>query len=364
MSVVTGSNTGIGYETARRLVQEHGWDVILACRSKDKALAARNRINEHVADSSGNSGPVGKAIVLEPVLDLSDFDSIRKYANALKSEYDSIDVLINNAGLNTSGRSPGNPELNLMFQSNFLGHFLLTDQLLKQELLLSTLKDGESRAAKVINLSSVMHHFSKGDLLDGNEFESIESPDYWKRRALHTENPPSGVYAASKLAAILHSVELNKRYGDKNLTAIAVNPGGVNSDIWRGFPMWLRRHVFEKVYLTTEQGSEPIIAAAIRDDLRLDKSDSMESDARGAIIYIQPYANPFEIFGGRWFADASASDSAMCTQNSQAPKGPMPIFSEMIGPYVGHLLTIPRLPTNTAAAAQSLWQISEQLTKV
>ena len=363
LAVVTGSNTGIGFETARRLVQEHGWDVILACRSKDKALMAKDRINESITESGGNSETRGKAIVLEPVLDLSDFDSIRTYANALQTEYGCIDVLINNAGLNTSGRSPGNPELNLMFQSNYLGHFLLTDLLLKNEVLLSASEDGNPRAAKIINLSSVMHHFSKGDSLDGKGFESIESTEYWERRALYTDDdPPSGVYAASKLAAILHAAELNKRYGHKNLTAIAVNPGGVNSDIWRGFPMWLRRHVFERVYLTTKQGSEPIIAAAIRGDLRIEKANSMESDARGAIIYIQPYANPFTIFGGRWFADSSAAESAC--RKSQFRKGPMPIFSEMIGPYVGHLLTIPRLPTNTAAAAQSLWRVSEQLTKL
>ena len=78
---------------------------------------------------------------------------------------------------------------------------------------------------------------SKGDLLEGNGFESIESPDYWKRHALYSDkNPPSSVYSISKLAEILHSVELNRRYGYENLAAIAVNANGVNSDIWRGFP--------------------------------------------------------------------------------------------------------------------------------
>ena len=124
IAIVTGSNTGIGFETAKRLVREYGWDVILACRSKDKALIARNKINDYDKDRSVDSRSHGNAIVLEPVLDLSDFDSVHKYVDAIQKEYDHIDVLINNAGRNTSGRSPGNPEFDLMFQSNYLGHFL------------------------------------------------------------------------------------------------------------------------------------------------------------------------------------------------------------------------------------------------
>ncbi len=355
LAIVTGSNTGIGLETARRLVREYGWDVILACRSKDKALIAMSRINDYNTESNDDRRSRGKAIVLEPVLDLSDFESIRNYADFLKSEYDKIDVLINNAGLNTSGRSPGNPELDLMFQSNYLGHFLLTALLLKNKLLISSsTSGGDGSKSKVINLSSVMHHFSKGDLLGGNEFESIESQDYWKRRAFYSEkNAPGNTYSASKLAAILHSAELNRRYGDQHLTAIAVNPGAVNSDIWRGFPVWVRRYVFDKVYLTTEEGSEAIIAAAIRSDLKPSKEK---------IIYLQPYANPFSIFGGRWFADSSSLESI--NGDSSVRREPMIPFTEMIGPYVGHIPTIPRLPANTEAAARTLWQVSEQLTKL
>ena len=361
LAIVTGSNTGIGFETAKRLVREYGWDVILACRSKDKALIARNLINDDYNKYNTNSDSCsnGKAIVLEPVLDLSDFNSVRKYVDAIQNEYDNIDVLINNAGRNSGGRSPGNPELDLMFQSNYLGHFLLTELLLKNELLLSssTTTNGSGKGGnKVINLSSAMHHFSKGDALEGNGFESVASPDYWKRRAMYSEkDTPDNLYSATKLAAILHSVELNRRYSDKNLMSIACDPGGVNSNIWRGFPLWVRRHVFDKLYLTTEEGSEPIIAAAIRDDLTLDKENS--------IIYLQPYANPFLIFGGRFFADSSSSRS-VATLTSSSRQGPMPPFAEMHGPYVGHLPTIPRLPKNTEAAAETLWNVSEQLTKL
>lgn len=363
LAIVTGSNTGIGFETAKRLVQEYGWDVILACRSKDKALTARDIINDFHRDDDGNSGSQGRAIVLEPVLDLSDFNAIRKYVDTVQNEYDKVDVLINNAGRNTSGRSPGNPELDLMFQSNYLGHFLLTELLLKNELLLSSSKEKrDGNCNKVINLSSVMHHFSKGDALEGIGFEPITSPNYWKRRALYSDkNSADNIYSASKLAAILHSVELNRKHGGKYFASIAVNPGAVNSDIWRGFPMWVRRYIFEKIYLTTREGSEPIVAAAVRDDLTINVENDSKRKGQDSIIYIQPYANPFSIFGGRLFADSSSTTSAGVTSLRQGPMNP---FTEMLGPYVGHIPTIPRLPTQTEAAAKTLWEVSEQLTKL
>ena len=363
LAIVTGANTGIGFETAKRLVREYGWDVILACRTKDKALAARNAINNCDGGFDGDTRSHGKAIVLYPVLDLSDFSSIRRFVCAVQEKFDNVDVLINNAGRNTSGRSPGNPELDLLFQSNYLGHFLLTELLLKDELLLSSAKNrSDGIGNKVINLSSVMHHFSKGDVLEGKRFESIASPSYWKRRALYSEkDAPKNIYSASKLAAILHCIELNRKYNDKNLTAIAVNPGATNSEIWRAFPRWVRRYVFEKIYLTTEQGSEPVIAAAVRDDLAVQMENDSTSSGHHSIIYLQPYANPFSIFGGRWFVDSSSTTSGSDASSQQGPMNPC---TEMLGPYVGHLPTIPRLPTQINEAAETLWKVSRELTKL
>jgi len=399
LAIITGSNTGIGYETAKRLVKEYGWDVILACRSKDKALIARNKINCHDknnCDSHSHSHDDvsnGEAIVLGPVLDLSDFNSIRIFVDAVQKEYDNVDVLINNAGRNTSGRSSGNPNLDLMFQSNYLGHFLLTRLMLKNKLLLqssSSLSNGgggggdDGGGNKVINLSSVMHHFGgKGDYTDreGAAAEdsavSITTSYYWKRRALyHDDNDicprPNNVYAASKLAAILHTVELNRRYGRNSssienkslqpLTAIAVNPGSVNSDIWRNFPRWVRKFIFGKIFLSTVEGSEVIIAAAVQNGLDSKKDSITTNNEREMIIYLQPYANPFSIFGGRWFPDSSSDKNNELPQRRRQSMIP---FTEMFGPYVGHLPTTPRLPSNittTKDAANVLWEVSEDLT--
>ena len=255
-------------------------------------------------DASAVTG--GKAVVLAEPLDLSDLESIQRFAAAVKSEYKDrpIDVLINNAGRNTNGKCG---KLDLLFQSNFLGHFALTNHLLDK------LKGG-----KIINLSSVMHHFS-GD--------RPKNEEYWKSMALYHDPPAPETYSASKLAAILFTIELNRRYSPAmNIRSMAVNPGAVASDIWRGFPTILRV-LFRFIYLTTRQGCSTTVAAAVKDDWSDDT------------FYLQPY----------WQAEGCAS--------------PHPV-TEMLGPYVGYLPTKPRLPDDGGdEAASALWKISEELTR-
>jgi len=115
-----------------------------------------------------------------------------------------VDILVNNAGRNSSGDPVQGRDL--LFQTNFLGHFELT----------SYLMGAFAPQARVVNLSSVMHHFIEGD---------VNQPSFWKDCIAYDKHPTS-TYQPSKLAAILFSMELNKRYPDK-IQAVAVNPGGV-----------------------------------------------------------------------------------------------------------------------------------------
>ena len=317
--IITGSNTGLGYETATKLVVDYGYDVILACRSRDKAIRAMETINKQASSRSGSAS--GSAIVLGQPLDLSNFTSVKKYAEAVKEQYPQrINVLINNAGLNSTGKSDNN--LDLMFQTNYLGHFLLTN------LLLDQLKDG----GRIVNLSSVMHHFAGQQPKDNAE--------YWNNMAKYhpSSNPPPELYASSKLAMILFSQELNRRYGGEshNITSIAVNPGSVASDIWRGFPIWLQT-IFRYVYLSPRQGCTPAVAAATIDTTSGKIPSLNEIDN---LYYFQPYWIP--------------------NQNHR----PMIPFTEMLGPYVGYTRTTPRLPVNRGGTdeAKALWQVSEALT--
>ena len=120
---------------------------------------------------------------------------------------------------------------------------------------------------RVVNLSSVMHHFCYADKHDET---------YWRQNAIFSEMNSNDTYSASKLAAILFSIELNRRYQSQGLRSIAVNPGAVNSDIWRNYPRWIVA-LFDYVYLNNRQGAYTSVAASVLQDLPED------------VIYLQPY---------------------------------------------------------------------------
>jgi NAD(P)-dependent dehydrogenase (short-subunit alcohol dehydrogenase family) len=223
VALVTGSNTGVGFATAKSLAHDHGFEVIIACRDKDKGIQACQAIN---SDLQAMTRTGGMAVFVQ-TLDLADLKSVRGFCERVQEQFaDGIDVLVNNAGRNSAGpattASIGEDEeeavsLDVLFQTNFLGHFLLTNLLL-------------DKCQRVVNLSSVMHHFpvySKKDKLN-----DVALPEFWKQNALEpTEVDGTTVrkpYAPSKLASLLFSKELNRRYSKrKGIRSIAVNPGSV-----------------------------------------------------------------------------------------------------------------------------------------
>ena len=236
VAIVTGSNTGVGYETAKTLVETYNMEVIIACRNVEKGMQACQTINE---SKNNIKNCTGMAVFVQ-VLDLSNFDSVRNFAKTMNEQYDTIDVLVNNAGRNSAGddakpirintnitNTTNVVELDVIFATNFLGHFLLTNLLL-------------DKCKRVVNLSSVMHHFPKYSKAD-DECDDINSVEYWKHMATimsstdatsSSSNSKSKTvrktYGPSKLAALLFSVELNRRYKNSGgLQAIAVNPGSV-----------------------------------------------------------------------------------------------------------------------------------------
>jgi NAD(P)-dependent dehydrogenase (short-subunit alcohol dehydrogenase family) len=118
-AIVTGANTGIGYETARALARK-GARVSLACRDLDKGRAAVSRIQ-----AEGISG----AVELLP-LDLSDLESVRAFATTFRARHERLDLLVNNAGVMIPPFSRTKQGFELQFGTNHLGHFALTGHLL------------------------------------------------------------------------------------------------------------------------------------------------------------------------------------------------------------------------------------------
>jgi NAD(P)-dependent dehydrogenase (short-subunit alcohol dehydrogenase family) len=195
--VITGSNIGIGKETAVGLASL-GATTVLACRNQEKAGAAAAEIKER----SGNDD------VQLVSLDLADLDSVRTAADEILNRWDRLDVLINNAGGIWTERHETKQGVEQTFGVNHLGHFLLT------HLLLDRLK--QSAPSRILNLASVGHHMA----WRGMRFDDLQS----EKRYAGME-----VYGRSKLANVLFSRELAKRLAGTGVTVNAVHPGPVRS---------------------------------------------------------------------------------------------------------------------------------------
>ena len=193
--IITGANSGLGFETARKVAQRDGFRVILACRNSTKAEAAREAI---VADTAGN--------VAIGLLDTSSLASVRAFADGIKATGESIYALVNNAGISPMGAGGPTAEgFELVFATNYLGHFLLTN------LLLPCMEAG----GKILNITSDMHNPPGGLTWPGTE--AIAHPQDDDRRK----------YAYSKLCMIYFTHELADRLAKegRDVTANAFNPG-------------------------------------------------------------------------------------------------------------------------------------------
>lgn len=205
ITIVTGANSGIGFETAAELAGR-GATVIMACRSVDKARSA--------ADAIRQRHPSARLEVMQ--LDLSDLASVKAFADSFKAKYDRLDIQCNNGGIMGGPRiSHTKDGFELMFGTNHLGHFALVGQLL--ELLKST------PAARVVAVSSMAHRNIKGLNLDDPNFES-------SRYAIFD------AYAKSKLSNLTWCLELDKRLkaAGLDIKAAVAHPGYTATNITSG----------------------------------------------------------------------------------------------------------------------------------
>jgi NAD(P)-dependent dehydrogenase (short-subunit alcohol dehydrogenase family) len=199
--LVTGGNTGLGLETAVALARA-GADVVITSRDSQKGESAR-------AEIRGRSGRDAVAVM---ELDLARLASVREFAARFADDHDHLDVLVNNAGVMLSKRRETVDGYEMTFQVNHLGPFLLTNAL--RELLVA----GDD--ARVVNVASAAHK-SAGKGLDFDDLQAT------RRYRSYT------VYARSKLANILFTRELARRWDDTGITANAVHPGFVASRFGR-----------------------------------------------------------------------------------------------------------------------------------
>ena len=185
--VITGGNSGLGYETALALA-EHGAHVVLAVRNVEKGRDAAQRIT---AQAPGATVDVRE-------LDLADLDSVRAFADGLDVEQ--VDVLINNAGVMALPRGETKQGFELQLGTNHLGHFALTG------LLLDRVTD------RVVTLSSNAHKMGRIN------FDNLQGTSRYFRWT---------AYGQAKLANLLFALELERRLGTagSSLRSLAAHPG-------------------------------------------------------------------------------------------------------------------------------------------
>jgi NAD(P)-dependent dehydrogenase (short-subunit alcohol dehydrogenase family) len=203
--LITGANTGIGYEAARVLAGR-GARVLLGCRSADKASAARDRIRA--------LHPKAEMELLS--LDLGSLTSVREAAQEAAKE-ERLDILINNAGIMIPPREETADGFESQFGVNHLGHFALTGQLLPK--LLATPR------SRIVTVSSTAHKAGK------IAFDDLHATRSYNRQ---------GRYSMSKLANLLFTHELQRRldFADAETLAVACHPGISDTELSRYFPAW------------------------------------------------------------------------------------------------------------------------------
>ena len=221
--VITGANSGLGYQTALGLAST-GATVILVCRTAEKAEQAR----QEIIDSTGNNG------VYFELADLASQRQIRDLGARLRSKYKTVDVLINNAGLVRSHMNLTEDHIEMVFAVNHLAPFLLT------HLLLPLLK--EARDPRVVNVSSNNHFTARmnfNDLFHQKNYNGLKA------------------YGQSKLANLLFTYELDRRIKHTNhphITTNALDPGLNNTNIGSKNTNLLYRLAWN---FRKKQGTEP-----------------------------------------------------------------------------------------------------------
>ncbi|XP_071453971.1 retinol dehydrogenase 13-like [Hetaerina americana] len=239
--IVTGANSGIGKATALELAKR-GAQIVLACRD----LGEAEKTKDWISKATGND------CVSTIHLDLNSFKSIRQFVEEFKRGYTKLYALVNNAGVFYYPKTLTEDGYDVTFQTNYLGPFYLTNLLL--EILVG------SAPSRIVNIASDGHRLASELNFDDCNFDS--SYDYFR------------VYGHSKLCLILFTKKLAKKLSGFDVTVDTVDPGNVETNIFRHFPYLSNPLLFAVqkpirllVIKTPEEGAQSVIHALLRPTL-------------------------------------------------------------------------------------------------
>jgi NAD(P)-dependent dehydrogenase (short-subunit alcohol dehydrogenase family) len=238
-AVVTGANSGLGYETVRGLARRNA-QIIMACRSMERGQAALEAVQAEFPQA--NVGLMA--------LDLSDLSSVRSFADAFCQKYDRLDLLVNNAGVMALPYQKTADGFEMQFGTNHLGHFALTGLLLDPILNAPT--------ARVVTVSSGLHRSGEMDFDDLNWEKSYNK---W------------GAYGRSKLANLLFTYELDRKLkkSQKDTFSVAAHPGYAATNLQSSGGSAIQRLVMsimnKLLAQSAEMGALPQLYAATAPDV-------------------------------------------------------------------------------------------------
>lgn len=284
--VITGANSGIGFQAALKLAGD-GAKVVMACRNLEKGQAARRQILEHV--------PGADVLLLR--LDVSSLDSVRAFGEQVSRQVGRLDTLINNAGIAAIPLARNDAGHEMQLATNYLGAFALTGTLLP----LFT----KQRPARVVNVGSLAHRFGKPAVEDLN-WEATPY-DHWK------------AYARSKLAVLSFTLELDRRLRklDSNIAALAAHPGFAVTEIHTKSEVLAPKSALSKwfkdkmasVIPAASAAARPIILAASADHVTggeyYGPGGFLEIGGKPALARMNPVANDVAMRRELWAVSES-----------------------------------------------------------
>jgi NAD(P)-dependent dehydrogenase (short-subunit alcohol dehydrogenase family) len=234
IAIITGSDRGLGKETALALANNH-YSVIMACIDIQNA----GRAGDEIKSMSGNKN------VFVYKIDLSSIASIKQFTQSFLQDFDHVNIVINNAGITAMNYEITGEGFEKTMAVNTIGPYMLT------KLLLPYFPPGEDN--RIINVSSWFYKYGRFSIEKINKYRYVKA------------------YAVSKYAQLLISLELAGSLKERGITINAVDPGTVRTGIMRTNIWWcdfLINILLAPVYISPQEGAKTCIYAASSEELK------------------------------------------------------------------------------------------------
>tara|TARA_B100000212_G_scaffold73059_1_gene51584 strand:- start:248 stop:1177 length:930 start_codon:yes stop_codon:yes gene_type:complete len=239
-ALITGSNSGLGYYTAKALAEKN-CHVILLCRTLDKSIATKNKLQKLI--------PQAKLSTIG--MEMADFNNVSYKCEQISNEYDNLDLLINNAGIMHPPKTLNTQGYEIQFAVNHLSHMLLTLKLIP---LLEKIKN-----SRIVTVTSLAQFFGKVG------WKNLKAEDYYNKQES---------YATSKLANIMFALELSQKLEEKNILSLAAHPGIAKTNLFsaqRPKPSKIEKlslELFSPIFQSAEMGALPQLYAATSNSVK------------------------------------------------------------------------------------------------